>query len=118
MREQPVEESMDISPAEVNVVVWEKGTRVNEVGTRVNKVETRVDKVGTRAKGKSRVVIDDDLMIGNNLMGNNDIGSSMNNWKGKAKVVDKPKFITPTLPDPTDKAKLKWPAPNYDSASK
>ena len=37
-REQPVEESTDISPAEANVVVQEKGTRVNEVGTRANKV--------------------------------------------------------------------------------
>ena len=104
------------------MVVQEKGTRVNEVGTRanevgarVNEVETRVNEVGTRAKGKSRVVIDDDPMIGDDWMGNNDVGSST---KGKAKAVDKPKFITPTLPDPTDKAKSKWPAPNDNTASK
>ena len=106
----------------MNVVIQEKETRVNEVGTKVNevgaranKVETRVNKVGTRAKGKSRVVIDDDPMIGDDWMGNNDVGSST---KGKAKAVDKPKFITPTLPDPTDKAKLKWPALNDDTTSK
>ena len=65
-----------------------------------------MNKVGTRVKGKSRVVIND-LMIGDDQMGNNDIGSST---KGKSKAVDKPKFITPTLPDPTDKAKSKRPA--------
>ena len=112
---------MDISPAEANVVVQEKGTRanevgirVNEVGARVNEVERRVNEVGTRAKGKSRVAIDD-LMIGNDRMENNDVGSST---KGKAKAVDKPKFITPTLPDPTDKVKSKQPAPNDDTTSK
>ena len=105
VREQPVEEGMDISPAEANVVVQEKGTRVNKVETRVNEVETRV-------KGKSKVAINEDQM------GNDDVGSSTNNWKGKEKAVDKPKFITPTLPDPTDKAKLKQPAPNDDTASK
>lgn len=88
---------MDISPAEANVVVWEKGTRV---------------------KGKLKVVIDEDLIITDDWMGNDDVSSSTNNQKGKAKAVDKPKFITPTLPDPTDKAKSKWPAPNDDSTSK
>ena len=88
---------MDISPAEENVVVQEKRTRVNEVETRV--------------KGKSIVAIDDQ-------MGNDDdVGSSTNNWKEKPKA-NKPKFITPTLPDATDKAKSKQPAPNDDGTSK
>ena len=95
---------MDISPAEVNVVVWKKGTRVNEVETRV--------------KGKLKVVIDEDPIITDDQMGNDDVGSSTNNQKEKAKAVDKPKFITPTLRDPTDKAKLKWPVSNDDSISK
>ena len=56
---------MDMSPTEVNVVVWEKGTRVNEVETRV--------------KGKLKVVIDEDPIITDDQMGNDDVGSSINN---------------------------------------
>ena len=82
VREQPVRESMDISPAEANVVVWAKGTKVNEVEVRVNNVEMRVNEVGTRVKGKSKVVIDENPMISDGQLGNDDVSSSTNNWKG------------------------------------
>ena len=56
---------MDISLAEANVVVQEKGTRVN-------KVETRV-------KGKLKVVINEDPIVSDDWMGNDDVGFSTNN---------------------------------------